>query len=443
MVLAGVVASPSVAARGLRITGVSAKVGHGTGAFVDVAVRRRMRCRLEATQNGERRRTRRVRATTRRLRFAWTVPADAAAGDVAVVVRCRRRTVKVTITVVADTPGTGPLFKPSAVRIGPPAGHRRGERIGSGVPDGLGNPDDFEADVPPASGGGAFGTYWPLNTGTRVEITQGPNGGYSHSARNTRHAIDLDVPTGTQVRAGFTGVVARIKNDCEPGDSGCAKGFGNYVLLKAADRTCALHAHLSRVYVWPGMQPARYDLLGLSGYTGRVFPPNDSGAHLHYDRVQCGTFESLEWTPTEGGPLRERTFITSQNEPVPTPQPPPPPPTKDALKVHNKVTNGPTEMREDSPAYLSTVPRTFCKRDGCAIDGTDRSTGGTYHPVVCQTTGDRTTNGEDQNTRDDQNPGLHSSRMWYGIDLGAGRRGFISEVWVEPSQRGGLGLPQC
>lgn len=132
-----------------------------------------------------------------------------------------------------------------------------------------------------------------------------------------------------------------------------------------------------------------------------------------------------------------------------TPAPPvggggssPPPPAQVTLTVYNQVTNGPSAMREDTPAYLSTVPQNFCRRDGCAIGGTDRNTGGTYYPAVCQLNGARTTNGNDGNANDDGNPGLFSSTRWYGINLG-GSRGYISEVWINPGQRGGLGLPGC
>jgi hypothetical protein len=39
-------------------------------------------------------------------------------------------------------------------------------------------------------------------------------------------------------------------------------------------------------------------------------------------------------------------------------------------------------MVEDSPAYLSTASRHFCRRNGCAIAGTDRQTGGPSTPAA-------------------------------------------------------------
>jgi hypothetical protein len=187
---------------------------------------------------------------------------------------------------------------------------RSGEHLGGGIPSGTGSPADVTAEGDPGTGGGAFGTFWPLATGTQAEITQGQGGGTSHTSPYTRYAIDLGIQTGTEVRAGFTGVVARISNTCSAGVAGCGDGFGNYVLLKGSDGTCSLHAHFSRVDVWPGLQVPKYTLLGLSGATGHV-----DGPHLHYDHVDCDNFHSLPWAPAEGGSLATGTVITSQNAP--------------------------------------------------------------------------------------------------------------------------------
>ena len=64
-------------------------------------------------------------------------------------------------------------------------------------------------------------------------------------------------------------------------------------------------------------------------------------------------------------------------------------------------------------------------------------------PVVCQTTGERTTNGNDGDAADDANPLLADSRLWYGARLDDGSIGYLSEIWLSPIDRGGLGLPRC
>lgn len=164
----------------------------------------------------------------------------------------------------------------------------------------------------------------------------------------------------------------------------------------------------------------------------------------------------------DNGKTRVRVSVVGRPSPqaavpAPVPQPRAPPsggggaprggapgaaPTEREVVVYNKVTNGPTQMREDVPAYLSTVPRNYCKRDGCALPGTDMVTG---HRIVaiCQTTGARTTNGWDANPSDDSNPGLFESTRWYLMRWPDGRTGYLSEVWVAPEHRGGLGLRTC
>lgn len=119
-----------------------------------------------------------------------------------------------------------------------------------------------------------------------------------------------------------------------------------------------------------------------------------------------------------------------------------PPPPNAPITVDNRVTNGATQMREDTPAYLSTVTRNFCKRDGCALSGTDVGSGAVL-TAECTVFGDRTTNGQDGSTIDDGNPGLYSSTRWYGIRWGDTRFGYISEVWITAGNRGGMGLRNC
>jgi hypothetical protein len=119
-----------------------------------------------------------------------------------------------------------------------------------------------------------------------------------------------------------------------------------------------------------------------------------------------------------------------------------PPPAERTLVIYNKVTNGASAMREDTPAYLSTTTRNFCKRDGCALGGTDMGSGAQI-VAVCQTGGARTTNGQDNSAIDDGNPGLFESTRWYLMRWGDGRTGYLSEVWVEPGYRGGMGLRSC
>lgn len=123
---------------------------------------------------------------------------------------------------------------------------------------------------------------------------------------------------------------------------------------------------------------------------------------------------------------------------------PPPSPPRKVITVYNKLTNGSTQMREDPiPVRLTTKPWKYCTSRGCNINGTERATGGTYDAAVCQTTGDETTNGDNTDPIDDHNPNRYTSNRYYGVRLGNGTFGYVSEVWINSAHRGGLGLPAC
>lgn len=115
------------------------------------------------------------------------------------------------------------------------------------------------------------------------------------------------------------------------------------------------------------------------------------------------------------------------------------------LRIFNKVTSGAHAMRDDNqhPAYLSSVPENFCKRRGCANPKTNLFTGDTVSPAVCQTKGERVTNGDDSAAVDNHNPGLATSTRWYAVRRPDDTLAYLSEVWVVARQRGGLGLPRC
>jgi hypothetical protein len=137
-----------------------------------------------------------------------------------------------------------------------------------------------------------------------------------------------------------------------------------------------------------------------------------------------------------------RVNVSNPVTPAPTPTPAPAP-TRRVITVDNRVTNA-GGMREDTtPARLTTQPWIRCGSRGCNINGTERSSGGTYDAAVCQTTGERTTNGNDGNANDDANPERFESTRYYGVRLGDGTYGFVSEVWIRAADRGGLGLPGC
>ncbi|WP_324276207.1 helix-turn-helix transcriptional regulator [Blastococcus brunescens] len=122
-----------------------------------------------------------------------------------------------------------------------------------------------------------------------------------------------------------------------------------------------------------------------------------------------------------------------------------PPPASSAVTVtvQNQVTAGPAAMREDSPAYLSSRPENSCRARGCMAPGDATFDTGDTLAVVCQVTGERTTNGNDGDPADDHNPELFTSTRWYGSLLPDDSLGYLAETWISPADRGGLGLPRC
>jgi hypothetical protein len=123
---------------------------------------------------------------------------------------------------------------------------------------------------------------------------------------------------------------------------------------------------------------------------------------------------------------------------------------REVLRVYNRVTNGPSGMRDDSsPVQLTRHPRPFCKAAIC-IQGTARTTGQIYEYAICETIGDlpAMTNGslstDKAGRADNHNRGLYSSRSYCGVRLKNGIAGYVSDVWITPAQRAGkLSLPRC
>jgi hypothetical protein len=174
--------------------------------------------------------------------------------------------------------------------------------------------------------------------------------------------------------------------------------------------------------------------LGSPASTGN----NDQPYPLSSSGSEPTVSDSRTDTTLPAAPVRPPGRLTSAQPPQTVPSA-----VTRTVTVYNKVTDGETEMREDSqPAYLSTEPRNYCKSIGCALPGTD-VTSGAQLTVACQIQAERTTNGNDSSSEDDHNPGLYESSLWYGVRLNDGRTGYISEVWMQARDRGGLGLPGC
>ncbi|MFE7201865.1 hypothetical protein ACFU8R_16490 [Pseudonocardia alni] len=112
------------------------------------------------------------------------------------------------------------------------------------------------------------------------------------------------------------------------------------------------------------------------------------------------------------------------------------------VTVQNKVALGAEDLVEDSgPAYLSSRAIAFCGSRGCKEVGTDVVSGAML-PATCTVVGERMWN-HNLDSPAARNPHRVESALWYRVTWPDGRSGYLSEVYLEPGSRGGLGLPAC
>ncbi len=94
----------------------------------------------------------------------------------------------------------------------------------------------------------------------------------------THKAIDISTKPGTEVFATAAGVVERVNTRVIKN-----KGYGKYIIINHGNGYKTLYAHLSQVYIQKGKPLKRWDLIGLTGNTGKSTAP-----HIHYEVVVNG-----------------------------------------------------------------------------------------------------------------------------------------------------------
>lgn len=190
-----------------------------------------------------------------------------------------------------------------------------------------------------------------------------------------------------------------------------------------------------------------YGHVGISLGDGRMVNALDTvrieqieGSKYWRSRYRGWTPAPASW-PGRPGPAPPADPVPA--DPLTPPPPAPPAPARKVITVDNRVTNGMSMSQDAIPLRLTTQPWIFCGTRGCNINGTERTSGQTYDAAVCQTTGERTTNGNDHDAADDANPELAESTRYYGVKLPNDTFGYTNEVWIRAADRGGLGLPAC
>jgi murein DD-endopeptidase MepM/ murein hydrolase activator NlpD len=84
--------------------------------------------------------------------------------------------------------------------------------------------------------------------------------------------IDISIEPGSKVFAAAAGIVKQVNTRFIPN-----KGYGIYIVIDHGLGYETLYGHLSKTFVQKGQQVKRWDLIGLSGDTGKSTAP-----HLHY-----------------------------------------------------------------------------------------------------------------------------------------------------------------
>ncbi len=84
--------------------------------------------------------------------------------------------------------------------------------------------------------------------------------------------LDISIKPESEVFASAAGTVKAVNTMVIKN-----KGYGKYILIDHGYGYETLYAHLSKIYVKEGQQVKRWDLIGLTGNTGKSTAP-----HLHY-----------------------------------------------------------------------------------------------------------------------------------------------------------------
>jgi len=132
--------------------------------------------------------------------------------------------------------------------------------------------DALNAVTPNLGGAQEIAFSLPFAEGSSRQCVQGANGAFSHQGRSTKYDLDIDTSNTAQEELfAPIGGTAYVHDD--------PKGFGTHVNIDLADGTYAVLAHLSKVFVEPGQEVSKGQLIGYEGCTGLC-----TGDHVHIGR---------------------------------------------------------------------------------------------------------------------------------------------------------------
>ncbi|MFP8903479.1 M23 family metallopeptidase [Streptomyces atacamensis] len=133
----------------------------------------------------------------------------------------------------------------------------------------------------------------PYPAGEAYQVTQGPEGTYSHYGPYNEYAWDFGLPANYEVSAAQAGTV--LVSDWSPYWQN-----GIEVIIRHSNGRCTHYAHLNRAIYNTGDWVPQGRVIGWSGSTGA-----SSGPHLHFQVIDCNTRVGIPamlqgWTPPTG-----------------------------------------------------------------------------------------------------------------------------------------------
>lgn len=150
--------------------------------------------------------------------------------------------------------------------------------------------------------------YLPFAGGRMVRVIEGNAQPPTHINVWSHYGWDFALAYGEPALLGIPGVVGFVGTGCDPLNSpGCHGGFGNTVVTRAGDGSCARFGHLKTVAVKVGQALPLGALIGTVGSSG-----NSSGPHLHYQREDCHTGYSIASSFIEAGVPQSGTTAVSR-----------------------------------------------------------------------------------------------------------------------------------
>ena len=119
--------------------------------------------------------------------------------------------------------------------------------------------------------GNPFASNWLPHVSSRYGYRIHP----IHGGKQFHAGIDIALPTGTEILAGFDGTVTSVGYDTD--------GWGNFVVIDNGEGIQALYAHCHTVLVSTGQHVSEGDVIATVGNTGA-----STGPHLHLEVIRHG-----------------------------------------------------------------------------------------------------------------------------------------------------------